>query len=109
MKERTQTREIDLIRVRGMETPVAIYEAMGHHTDDSFPHREAVIGAFNEGLSRFRRREWSAAARCFSEALAANPGDGPSRIYAERCEIFHSKPPAADWDGVWSVQSKYQN
>ncbi len=105
--ERSQMREIDLIRVRGMETPVAIYEAMGHHTEDSFPHRDAAVGAFNEGLSRFRRREWSPASRCFDEALAANPQDGPSRIYRERCEIFRSKPPAADWDGVWSVQSKY--
>jgi len=107
MKQRAQTREIDLIRVRGMETPVAIYEAMGHHTEESCPHREAVIGSFKEGLSRFRRREWSGAGRCFKEALAANPQDGPSRIYVERCEIFQRNPPPADWDGVWSVQSKY--
>lgn len=107
MKERAQTREIDLIRVRGMETPVAIYEAMGHHTEESCPHRETMMGAFNEGLSRFRRREWDGAARSFREALAANPNDGPSRIYVERSEIFQRKPPPADWDGVWSVQSKY--
>jgi adenylate cyclase len=107
MKERAQTREIDLIRVRGMETPVAIYEAMGHHTEKSCPHRETMVGAFKEGLSRFRRREWDGAGQCFEEALAANPQDGPSRIYAERCGIFQRRPPPADWDGVWSVQSKY--
>ncbi len=107
LKEPTPTREIDLIRVRGMETPVAIYEVLGHHTEESFPHRETVVGAFNRGLAGYRRREWSDAARCFRDALAANPQDGPSRIYLERCEIFRSKPPAANWDGVWSVQSKY--
>jgi len=106
MKERTPVREIDLIRVRGIETPVAIYEAIGHHTEDSFPHLEAAVGAFTEGLARYRRREWDHAARCFSDALAANPKDEPSRIYLERCDIFRSEPPAPDWDGVWTMQGK---
>jgi adenylate cyclase len=107
MKDRSQAREIDLIRVRGMETPVAIYEVIAHHTDASFPHRETAIKAFNEGLSRYRQREWTAAARCFHGVLEANPKDGPSRIYMERCEIFRGTPPPRDWDGVWSVQSRY--
>lgn len=107
MKDRSQVREIDLIRVRGMEMPVAIYEAIGHHTDESFPHREAAVAAFNEGLSRYRRREWQDAARCFREALAANPNDSPSQIYVERCDFFRKLPPDPDWDGVWTVQSRY--
>ncbi len=107
MKDRSEVREIDLIRVRGMEEPVAIYEAIGHHTEDSFPRRSVAVKAFGEGLSRYRRREWKHAARCFQDALAANPNDGPSRVYLERCDIFRSTPPAPGWDGVWSVQSKY--
>jgi adenylate cyclase len=107
MKERIPVREIDLIRVRGMETPIAIYEVIGHHNEDSFPHREVAVGQFNEGVSRYRRREWKDAARCFREALAANPKDRPSRIYLERCGVFDTAPPAADWDGVWTVQSTY--
>ena len=95
MRKRALVREIDLIRVRGMETPVAIYEAIGHHTEASFPHREAALEAFAEGLLCYRRREWGNAARCFSDALAVNPKDGPSRVYLERCEIFRSTPPAA--------------
>ena len=107
LKERGPVREIDLIRVRGMETPVAIYEVIGHHNEESFPQREAALAAFAEGLSRYRRHEWKQAARCFRDALAANPKDGPSRIYLERCDIFGSTPPAPDWDGVWALQSRY--
>jgi adenylate cyclase len=107
LKARTAVREIDLIRVRGMETPIAIYEAIGHHTEESFPHREEALKAFNAGLSRYREREWESAAGCFRDALAANPKDGPSRIYLERCNIFRSAPPAPDWDGVWTIPSKY--
>lgn len=75
--------------------------------DVLFPRREAALAAFTEGLSRYRRREWGNAARCFRDALAANPKDGPSRTYRERCEIFRSTPPAPDWDGVWTMQGKY--
>jgi len=107
MRKGTPVREIDLIRVRGMETPVAIYEAIGHHTDESFPHGEAALQAFTEGVSQYRRREWDHAARSFRDALGANPKDGPSRIYLDRCEIFRSAPPAAEWDGVWSMQGKH--
>jgi adenylate cyclase len=103
IRDHASAREIDLIRVRGRETPVAIYEALGHHSEDSFPHRAEVLEAFNEGLTHYRRREWTAAERCFHQAIAANPADGPSRIYLDRCGIYHDTPPPADWDGVWTV------
>jgi adenylate cyclase len=99
-------REIDLIRVRGRSTPVAIYEALGHHSEDSYPHRAEEIDAFGAGLSLYRQRDWGAAERCFREALAGNPADGPSKIYLERCQVYGKEPPPDAWDGVWSVQHK---
>ncbi|MFA4969909.1 MAG: GAF domain-containing protein [Sulfuritalea sp.] len=104
IKDHAAAREIDLIRVRGRAEPVAIYEAIGHHSEDSFPHRAEVLAAFNEGLTHYRRREWGDAERCFHQAIAANPADGPSRIYLDRCGIYRDSPPPAEWDGVWTMQ-----
>lgn len=106
IKDHEPTREIDLIRVRGREMPVAIHEALGHHTDESFPHRAEALGAFGEGLALYRQREWARAERCFLRALAANPADGPSRIYLERCGIYRDAPPPREWDGVWTMPGK---
>ena len=106
IKGHAEAREIDLIRVRGRDMPVAIYEALGHHSEDSFPHREEALAAFSEGLLRYRQRDWAGAERCFSKALAANPEDGPSKIYFERCGIYRSTPPPASWDGVWTMPHK---
>ena len=103
VREHVATREIDLIRVRGRDAPVAIHEALEHHSADSFPNREEVLGAFTEGLRRYRQRDWIAAERAFAAALAANPQDGPSRIYLERCRIYRHTPPPASWDGVWTI------
>ncbi|TRZ90652.1 MAG: adenylate/guanylate cyclase domain-containing protein [Rhodocyclaceae bacterium] len=106
IKDHAAAREIDLIRVRGRDTPVAIYEALGHHSEDSFPHRAEVLGAFNDGLTLYRQRDWTGAERCFGRALAANPADGPSRIYRERCQVYGKTPPPAEWDGVWTMHIK---
>ena len=106
VRHHAAAREIDLIRVRGRDRPVAIYEALGHHSEDSFPHREEALAAFSEGLLRYRRRDWAGAEHCFSAALAANPEDGPSKIYFERCRIYGSTPPPATWDGVWTMPNK---
>ncbi|MCX7167599.1 MAG: GAF domain-containing protein [Rhodocyclales bacterium] len=106
IKSHASAREIDLIRVRGRDMPVAIYEAIGHHSEDSFPHRAEVLAAFNEGLGLYRQREWAGAEHCFGQALAANPGDGPSRIYLERCRIYRNTPPPREWDGVSMMQNK---
>ena len=103
VKDNATAREIDLIRVRGMNTPVAIYEALGHHSEESFPHRSEVLETFSKGLVLYRQREWSKAERCFRQALAAHPDDGPSRVYLERCRIYRDEPPPTGWDGVWTV------
>jgi adenylate cyclase len=106
VRDGAATREIDLIRVRGRAAPVAIYEALGHHSEDSFPYRAEVLEAFSTGLELYRRREWAKAESRFRQALAGHPGDGPSRIYLERCRIYSDDPPPEEWDGVWAVQHK---
>ena len=58
LRDRTSVREIDLIRMRGMEMPVAIYEVLTHHTEETFPNLERSLEAFSDGLRRYRRREW---------------------------------------------------
>ena len=105
LKRPVKLRELDLIRVRGMRAPVSIYEVLDHHTSETFPQIDVVIPAFAEGLAQYRMRSWSRAAALFSEALSAFPGDRPSRLYLERCEIYRAEPPPPDWDGVWTVQT----
>ena len=99
-------REVDLIRVLGKARPVAVFEALGYHTEESFPHLSETLGEFGQGLEEYRRREWRAAVAHFEAALRANPDDAPSKIYVNRCLQNSEKPPPADWDGVWELQTK---
>jgi adenylate cyclase len=99
-------RDLDLIRVRGMQAPVSLCEVMEHHTALSFPHMDEVIFAFTEAVAHYRDRNWDQAIRLFSEALKANPADRPSSLYLQRCEIYRKMPPPENWDGVWSLTAE---
>jgi adenylate cyclase len=96
-------REIDFLRVRGSTRPLAVFEALNHHTDDSFARRDEVLQAYAEGLQRYRKREWTRAANCFRAASLANPRDKPSNLFLERCQSYMETPPPESWDGVWTM------
>ena len=99
-------RELDLMCVKGKRQPVAIYEALDHHTPETFPNLELTIELFGLGLTAYRQRDWAAATRHFENALAQHPHDAPSRIYRDRCRHFAAHPPEEDWDGVWVLKEK---
>ena len=99
-------REIDLIRVKGKDQPVAVHEILGYHTGSTFPNLEGTLGAFAEGLAKYRVADWAQAIPCFEAALKANADDKPSRIYLERCRHYLAAPPGDAWDGVWVMTEK---
>jgi adenylate cyclase len=100
-----ETREIDWIRVKGREQPVAIYEvvALAGALD---PLRRAVFDAYREGLERFRAREFPRSRAAFERALEHDPSDGPSRTFLRRLEQYDQAPPGPEWDGVFSMTTK---
>ena len=98
-------REIDLVRVRGSTRPLAVFEALDHHTDESFPRRAEVLEAYAEGLRLYRGRDWTRAASRFRAASLANPDDKPSHVFWERCRQYVEAPPSESWDGVWSLEN----
>ncbi len=96
-------REIDYIRVRGSSHPLAVFEALNHHTEESFASASEVLQAYAEGLRLYRQRHWTRASDCFRAASQANPLDRPSRVFWERCQSYVKAPPPETWDGVWMV------
>ncbi len=97
-------RELDLIRVRGMQAPVGICEVLEHRNSANHPHLDHLIFAFAEAVAHYRRREWARATKMFGEILELCPDDRPTQLYLERCGIYANNPPPEDWDGVWSLQ-----
>jgi adenylate cyclase len=101
-----QVRQLDLIRVKGKELPVAIYELLDCHTQETFPDLAETVAAFERGLKLYRQREWGRAISAFEDALSHHPKDKTSRVYIERCRYYQENPPDDSWSGVWTMTEK---
>lgn len=100
------SRELDFVIVKGKTQPVAIYEVLDYHTDDSYPHLIDALHLFKAGLVKYRSRKWDEAVAAFEEVLSLNPADKAAKLYVERCGHLAAHPVADDWDGVWVMESK---
>ena len=98
-------REIDRIRVEGKLEPEQVFEVAGRKGELT-EGAQTMLTHFAEGLAAYRRRAWEEARRDFAAALAANPNDGPCRVFLERLKQLEDNPPPADWDGVWALSEK---
>lgn len=106
LRQPTRLREIDLIRVKGQERAVSVFEVLDYHTDETFPRMAETLEAFALGLRQYRQRNWQAALTAFEAALTEKSDDGPSALYRDRCGIYLTTPPDDGWDGVWTMQTK---
>ena len=98
-------REVDLMRVKGKFEPVRVYEVLTHKLERN-PSLAEQFAHYEEGLSRYRRGEWSSALTAFLKAAKGRIPDPLSLHYIERCQHFMAHPPPSSWDGVWVMQTK---
>lgn len=99
-------REVDWVIVQGKTKPVAIYEVLDYHTEETFPNLRNSLQHFAGGLENYRAGSFEQAEAAFRKCLKLNPNDKLSAVYVERCVHLRAHPPEGAWDGVWSMKSK---
>jgi adenylate cyclase len=93
-------RQLDWVAVYGRSEGVAIYELLAM-ADDGLGNRPDWAAPYEAGLAAYRERRWPEAERQFAAANAVRPeGDGPSRLFGERCRELIAAPPGADWSPI---------
>ncbi len=65
-----------------------------------------VLDFFTRGRKLYKLMQFAEAKELFDKALEADPEDGPSRVYQQRCSHYVANPPAEDWDGVFVMTTK---
>lgn len=68
--------------------------------------KSKALEAFAEGRKLYKLMRFEEAQNAFARALAADPSDGPSKVYLERCAYCLKNPPSEDWDGVFTMTTK---
>jgi len=103
VKDNIEARELDIIRVKGRVEPVKIYELIDKKGEIDSKKTE-ILKIFQDGLSKYRERNWEDALNDFKKALELDKNDGPSKVYVQRCEKFIKNPPPDNWDGVFGME-----
>ena len=98
-------RELDHVRVKGKEKPIAIYEPVGLLSEVDKDTQDEVK-LFHEVRRLYRRQDWDQAELQLMNLQRMSPENALYGIYAERVAYFRKNPPAADWDGVFVFQTK---
>ena len=107
--EHLDGREIDMIRVKGKQSVVRIYEVVGETGWlAEHPTQRACFSAYAEGLEAYRAQRFSDAMVAFERALAADASDGPSATMRARAATALKQPqPRPElWSGVYNLTSK---
>lgn len=101
-------RELDYIRVKGRNEPVAIYELLGLRSNPIESQKLQVIEHYHKGREYYLKRQFSFARAEFAKVLAADSHDKAAMLHLLRCQHWLQSPPTeSDWDeGVWTFQEK---
>ncbi len=98
-------RELDHVRVKGKDKPVAIYEPVALASEASKALQDEVR-LFHEMRRLYRKQDWDQAELQLMNLQRVSPDTALYRIYTERVIYFRKNPPNADWDGVFVFQIK---
>ncbi len=97
--------ELDIVRVRGKDRPVAIYEPLGPQAElDN--ETLAMCKRHERALQLYRTKEWDDAEREFYLLHQSYPERRIFRVYLDRIAHCRNEPPGADWDGVFTQRVK---
>jgi len=95
-------RKIDVVRLTGIETPTALYEAF---VDEPGAKATGWLAYFDSGLRAYLDGEFTVALDHLTRAAAANPDDNVARVLAQRCRRMALLKPG-HWTGAWSFDER---
>lgn len=101
-----ECRFLDVIKVKGKDKPVKIYELLAPKGQLSAEQTE-LIQAYNKALVLYFEKKFPEALEILqNEVLQKWPADYLANLYAGRCELLNRFPPAPGWDFVYKMETK---
>ncbi len=98
-------RKLDLLRVKGKNKPVPVYELLALQEENN-SELQKKVDYFENGFKAYLNKEWHKAIQSFSALLKIDPNDKPAKVFIKRCENFIQTPPDNSWDGVFTMTTK---
>ena len=104
--DRIWTRELDFIKVKGKNNPVAIYELVGLRSETVSDQKQQVIEHYEKARRHYLNRKFVPAVAGFATVLEIDSHDKAAALHMERCQHWLKNPPTDEWDGAWALTEK---
>lgn len=99
-------RELDRIRVKGKDEPVAIFEPVGPEGSVDAATLEE-LERYRHAVELYKAQKWDEAEAAFTALHNADPSRYLyDHVYLERIAHFRIESPGEGWDGVFTFQTK---
>jgi adenylate cyclase len=99
-------RSVARAQVKGKTKPVDVFTLIGARNEDVDPQLVKWLESYEEGLEKFRARDFTEAKILFSRFLEFYPDDLLAKMYLDRALEYEQQPPDEAWDAVEVFQKK---
>ncbi|MEM7123723.1 MAG: adenylate/guanylate cyclase domain-containing protein [Pseudomonadota bacterium] len=105
--DRFASLELDLIRVKGKQEAVRIFTLLGREDTKGSDAFAELSKTHQDMLDAYRAQRWDDAKGLIDSCRQLEPALGELYdLYCERVDTFRAEPPGADWDGVFTAETK---
>jgi adenylate cyclase len=106
VRDEVHLRSVARVQVKGKTKPVDIFTFIGARNEEIDPEFLKWLEAYEEGLERFRSRDFTRAKILFSRFLEFYPDDLLAKMYLDRALEYEQAPPDEAWDAVEVFEKK---
>ena len=99
-------RSVARVQVKGKTKPVDVFTFVGARNEDVEPEFLKWLESYEEGLERFRARDFTEAKISFSRFLEFYPDDLLAKMYLDRALEYGQQPPDEAWEAIEVFKKK---
>jgi adenylate cyclase len=99
-------RSVARVQVKGKTQPVEACTLVGSRNDGVDPQLLKWMEAYEEGIAKFRERDFDEAKILFSQFLEFYPDDFLAKMYLDRTLEYEQQPPDEAWNAVEVFKKK---
>src|SRR5436305_3354374 len=99
-------RSVARVQVKGKSEPVEVFTLVGARKDDVDPEFLKWLDIYEEGIAKFRNRDFKDAKILFSHFLEFYPDDSLGKMYLASALEYEQAPPDEAWNAVEVFKKK---
>ena len=105
-RDEVHLRSVARVQVKGKSKPVDVFTFIGARSEEIDPEFLKWLETYEEGLEKFRARDFTEAKILFSRFLEFYPDDLLAKMYLNRALEYEQAPPDEAWAAVEVFEKK---